>query len=180
MTAPSRISIVETDDRLTISNPSRYSIPEILISVAVIGLYCYFWGPALIASVSSPDAKLNLQFFTLWFFFVLILYKCFETIAWNRFGIETLEITSDSLDQTVKRWPFVKSNSADPHHISKLGIMSSTFGDSNSEGPDDGGVVHFQSSGKSFNFGRELDRAEAETVVEAIKRFAGRHSFTVE
>lgn len=172
MPPPSRISIVETEDQLLITNPPRTSdfrTVFVLIGAAIVA-YTGYMGLTDTSSATLTSGTLGL----LSFLVVIALFTYFlgKDFIWLVFGQETLRLTNVAAVRSVRGSLRNRSSLPLKGHL-WVEILDHTY-------PTDevglSEVMSLTNANGVLVFGRELSRSEAEAVAGAVEHFIGRHN----
>ncbi|AMY00383.1 hypothetical protein AB0V79_10525 [Mesorhizobium ciceri] len=172
MPPPSRISIVETEDELLITNPPRISdfrMGFVLVGAAIIA-YTGYMGLTDTSPANVASGTLGLLSFTA--IIALFTYFLGKDFMWLVFGKETLRLTDVAAVRDVRG--FVRNRSSLPlkGHL-EAEILDHAYP------TDEAGlseVIRLTNTNGVLVFGRELSRPEAEAVTSAVEHFIGREN----
>ncbi|MEI8715628.1 hypothetical protein [Mesorhizobium sp. ISC11] len=172
MPPPSRISIVETEDELLITNPPRISdfrMGFVLVGAAIVA-YTGYMGLTDTSPANVASGTLGLLSFTA--IIALFTYFLGKDFMWLVFGKETLRLIDVAAVRDVRG--FVRNRSSLPlkGHL-EAEILDHTYP------TDEAGlseVIRLTNTNGVLVFGRELSRPEAEAVTSAVEHFIGREN----
>ncbi|TPI39097.1 hypothetical protein FJW07_12950 [Mesorhizobium sp. B3-1-9] len=175
MSAPSRISIVETAGELIIGNPPRRSAIRtgfVLLSVGIVAVTAY-WG-----FFDRSPATIAMGLVGLFSFLAVVgLFAYFlgRELLWLACAGEELRVTKTTVLRETRGSPLPDRASLTFSGPLSVEILNHPYP------TDEAGlkeVVRLTGATGSISFGRELSRPEAEAVAEAVRRFtATNHSY---
>jgi len=162
-----RVTIRRTDDGLGIHNPTRGSVPLILFLLAWLvgwGAGVRFAGGEILDGAPWPATVFLVIWLAIWTLAgVAVIYAA----GWQIGGVERLFIISDVLVTETGIGPFRRRRHYPVSSISNLRAAKDN-------GPHSGallkiGRIEFEADGKRRSFGIELDDAERDAVLSAIR-----------